>query len=82
MSSDDRENLVLFEETAGHLGAKEVRASSDVVGLDEAIAGSSLVINWISPHQIAEESSFGDLPEPINLLYIFKLNILLITLLS
>jgi hypothetical protein len=36
--------------------------------LDQVIAKSVLVIHWISPHQIAEESRLGNLAEAVDLL--------------
>lgn len=75
MSSDDRQNAVLFEEGSCDINSKEVRAPSDVIRFDNWLWEPRFIINRISPHQIAEKPCFGYLSKAINLLDIIKLKI-------
>ncbi len=68
MGSDNGDDLVTLEEALRQLAAEEVRTSTDVVVFDQIIAESVLVVYWIGPHQVAEESCLGDLAEAVDLL--------------
>jgi len=54
MGSDNRNYFVFLKEMFGKLASEEVRAASYVIMLDEVLAESCFIIDWISPHQIAK----------------------------
>lgn len=66
MRSDHRNYFVFIEELLGELAAEEVRTTPDIVVLDNGFAGSSFGVDWVSPHEIAEEPSFGDFSKTVN----------------
>jgi hypothetical protein len=68
MSSDDRNQFVLVQEALSKFIAEEIGAASDIIGLDQTLHRSILVIDWICPNQITQKTGFGHFFEPIDFL--------------
>lgn len=71
---DDGQQFVLGEESLGQLIPKKVGAATDLVFLDDRFESPVGIVDWVSPHEIAEESASGDLFKPVKLFYIFQLH--------
>lgn len=75
VSSDNREQVVLFEESASGGVGEKVRAASDMV-VQEVIAGLFLakVLKRVSPEDVAHEPLGRRLPESVNLVVMVSYN--------
>jgi hypothetical protein len=74
MGPDDGHHPVAFEELASEFATEEVGASAHFVGLDEGVAGSGFAVDGVRPHQVAEKSVLGNLPEAVDFLDVVQLN--------
>ena len=73
MCSDNRYNFVLFELSFSQFTSKEIRTSSYIIMLNYIFTISIFVVNWVSPHQVAEKASFWNFPKPIYFFDVLKL---------
>jgi hypothetical protein len=73
MCTNDGYDLIPFEEAFGQLVSEEVRTPSDIVMLGDLLAMAIFVIDWVSPHEIAEETALGHFPKSIYLLDVLQL---------
>lgn len=56
VSSDYGDEFILLEELFAELSAEEVRTASDIVGFDNFLTVTVIVVDRVRPHQIAEHS--------------------------
>lgn len=74
MSPDDRYHLIALKKSLGQLAPEEVGAPAHVVVFDQILAVSVFIVDWIRPHEVAEESGFGYFPEAVDLADIVELS--------
>lgn len=74
MGPDYRYDLIPLKEALGELVSEEVRTPADIVMLGDLLAMPILIIDWISPHEVAEEATLGHFSESIYLLDIIQLH--------
>lgn len=72
MCPDHRKQTVLLKKSFRKLISKIVRTSSCIIFLRNRLHLSCIIINWISPHQIAKSSTFRDLLKSVNFFNIFN----------
>lgn len=69
MRSYYTQEIIGLKEVVGSCVSKEVRAVSLVVLFEFSILETSLVLNWIAPHEISEESNLRNFLKPVKLIY-------------
>lgn len=73
MSSNYWKKAIFLEESFWKFISKIIWTSSCIVFLNDWFHFACIIINWISPHQIAKGATFRNLLESIDLFNIFYL---------
>lgn len=72
MSSNNREKRILLQKLFRQFIPKEIWTSSYIIIFHYCIKFSIIIIYWVSPNQVAEQSCFGNFFETVNLLYVIQ----------
>lgn len=74
MSSDDREDIIIFNKLVSKLEPKKIWASSEIILLDQGAQLTIIFLDGVRPHQIAQDSWFGDFSYSVNFVNLGYLN--------